>query len=60
MLPAKHIREQAPEAVSSHCSTLLSMVKACVKEHSRQKDHVAALDARIQQMDIEHARDSNE
>jgi hypothetical protein len=36
------------------------MVHACAKEHSKQKDHVAALDDRIQQMDIEHAMDGKE
>jgi hypothetical protein len=60
LLPAKHIRKQAPEAVSSHCSALLSMVQACAKEQSKQKDQVAELDDRTQQMDIERAMDGNE
>jgi hypothetical protein len=60
MLPAKHICRQAPEVVSSQCSILLSMVTACAKENSRQKDQVASWDDRIQQMDIEHAMDGHD
>jgi hypothetical protein len=60
LLPAKHIRKQAPEAVSSHCSALLSMAQAFPKAHAKQKDQVAALNDRIQRMDIEHAMDGNE